>query len=387
MEKCISILGSTGSIGVQTLGVVRNLGIRVQGLTADKNIDLLEKQAREFKPKAVSISCNKQAEELRSRLGGLNIEVYSGAEGLIRIATLEGVDTVVNSLVGIAGLMPTMEAIRNKKGIALANKETLVAAGSLVMAEAKKHSVEIIPIDSEHSAIFQCIMGNNKANVSKLILTASGGPFRGCRYEDLIHITPEEALKHPNWQMGNKITIDSATLMNKGLEVIEARWLFDINEDNIKVLIHPQSIIHSMVEYIDGSVIAQLGPPDMRIPIQFALTYPERSCNNFPKLNLAEKRTLTFEEPDYKVFPCLNLAYEALKASGTMPAAMSGANEMAVWLFLNKKIKFTHIPELIEKVMEKHKVNNNPSINDIIEVDTWAKEEAAEICGKGELLI
>ncbi|NSW92329.1 MAG: 1-deoxy-D-xylulose-5-phosphate reductoisomerase [Firmicutes bacterium] len=387
MEKCISILGSTGSIGVQTLGVVRNLGIRVKGLTADKNIDLLEKQAREFKPKAVSISCNKQAEELRSRLGGLNIEVYSGAEGLIRIATLEGVDTVVNSLVGIAGLMPTMEAIRNKKSIALANKETLVAAGSLVMAEAKRHSVEIIPIDSEHSAIFQCIMGNNKANVSKLILTASGGPFRGCRYEDLIYITPEEALKHPNWQMGNKITIDSATLMNKGLEVIEARWLFDINEDNIKVLIHPQSIIHSMVEYIDGSVIAQLGPPDMRIPIQFALTYPERSCNNFPKLNLAEKRTLTFEEPDYKVFPCLNLAYEALKASGTMPAAMSGANEMAVWLFLNKKIKFTHIPELIEKVMEKHKVNNNPSINDIIEVDTWAKEEAAEICGKGELLI
>jgi 1-deoxy-D-xylulose-5-phosphate reductoisomerase len=382
MKKCISILGSTGSIGVQALDVVRNLNmisnpdIRVLGLTADKNIDLLEKQAREFKPEAISITEPQLAKELASRLDGQNIRVFSGNEGLNRIATLKDIDMVLNSIVGVAGLIPTFEAIKHKKNIALANKETLVAAGRLIMEEIKKNNVKIIPVDSEHSAIFQCIMGNNEKNISKLILTASGGPFRGLRYEDLTYITPEEALKHPNWKMGNKITIDSATLMNKGLEVIEAKWLFDINEENIEVLIHPQSIIHSMVEYIDGSVIAQLGSPDMRIPIQFALTYPERSCNSFSRLDLIKKSPLTFEEPDWNTFPCLKLAYQALEESGTMPAVMNRANEIAVDLFLNRKIGFNQIPEIIEKVMKNHIVNKNPTINDIIEVDKWAIEEA-----------
>jgi 1-deoxy-D-xylulose-5-phosphate reductoisomerase len=382
MKKCISILGSTGSIGVQALDVVRNLNmisnpdIRVLGLTADKNIDLLEKQAREFKPEAISITEPQLAKELASRLDGQNIRVFSGNEGLNRIATLKDIDMVLNSIVGVAGLIPTFEAIKHKKNIALANKETLVAAGRLIMEEIKKNNVKIIPVDSEHSAIFQCIMGNNEKNISKLILTASGGPFRGLRYEDLTYITPEEALKHPNWKMGNKITIDSATLMNKGLEVIEAKWLFDINEENIEVLIHPQSIIHSMVEYIDGSVIAQLGSPDMRIPIQFALTYPERSCNSFSRLDLIKKSPLTFEEADWNTFPCLKLAYQALEESGTMPAVMNRANEIAVDLFLNRKIGFNQIPEIIEKVMKNHIVNKNPTINDIIEVDKWAIEEA-----------
>jgi 1-deoxy-D-xylulose-5-phosphate reductoisomerase len=382
MKKCISILGSTGSIGVQALDVVRNLNmisnpdIRVLGLTADKNIDLLEKQAREFKPEAISITEPQLAKELASRLDGQNIRVFSGNEGLNRIATLKDIDMVLNSIVGVAGLIPTFEAIKHKKNIALANKETLVAAGRLIMEEIKKNNVKIIPVDSEHSAIFQCIMGNNEKNISKLILTASGGPFRGLRYEDLTYITPEEALKHPNWKMGNKITIDSATLMNKGLEVIEAKWLFDINEENIEVLIHPQSIIHSMVEYIDCSVIAQLGSPDMRIPIQFALTYPERSCNSFSRLDLIKKSPLTFEEADWNTFPCLKLAYQALEESGTMPAVMNRANEIAVDLFLNRKIGFNQIPEIIEKVMKNHIVNKNPTINDIIEVDKWAIEEA-----------
>lgn len=382
MKKCISILGSTGSIGVQALDVVRNLNmisnpdIRVLGLTADKNIDLLEKQAIEFKPEAISITEPQLAKELASRLDGQNIRVFSGNEGLNRIATLKDIDMVLNSIVGVAGLIPTFEAIKHKKNIALANKETLVAAGRLIMEEIKKNNVKIIPVDSEHSAIFQCIMGNNEKNISKLILTASGGPFRGLRYEDLTYITPEEALKHPNWKMGNKITIDSATLMNKGLEVIEAKWLFDINEENIEVLIHPQSIIHSMVEYIDGSVIAQLGSPDMRIPIQFALTYPERSCNSFSRLDLIKKSPLTFEEPDWNTFPCLKLAYQALEESGTMPAVMNRANEIAVDLFLNRKIGFNQIPEIIEKVMKNHIVNKNPTINDIIEVDKWTIEEA-----------
>jgi len=379
MKRCISILGSTGSIGVQALDVVRNLGIRVLGLTADKNIDLLEKQACEFKPEAISISEPNLADELASRLKGLNIRVYSGNEGLVKIATLKDIDMVLNSIVGVAGLIPTFEAIGHKKNIALANKETLVAAGKLIIEETQKHNVKIIPVDSEHSAILQCIMGNNEKNISKLILTASGGPFRGLKHEDLIYITPEEALEHPNWKMGSKITIDSATLMNKGLEVIEAKWLFDIDKDNIEVLIHPQSIIHSMVEYIDGSVIAQLGSPDMRIPIQFALTYPERSHNSFSRLDLIKKEALTFEEPDWETFPCLRLAYEALQESGTMPAVMNGANETAVHLFLNRKIRFTQIPEIIEKVMYNHIVNKNPSINDIIKIDMWAREESGKI--------
>ena len=385
MKKRISILGSTGSIGMQTLDVARNLNINVIGLSANKNIDLLEKQIREFKPKAVSVSSSENKENLKSRIEDLKTEVYFGQEGLVKIATLEENEMVINSIVGIAGLIPTIEAIRSKKDIALANKESLVAAGNLIMAEARKHNVDIIPIDSEHSAIYQCIAGNIKTDIAKIILTASGGPFRGLKYRDLVNVTPEEALLHPNWKMGDKISIDCATLMNKGFEVIEARWLFDVSADNIMILIHPQSIVHSMVEYDDGSIIAQLGPPDMRIPIQYALTCPERKTNNFSRLDLFKDRKLTFENLDNNAFPFPSLAYRALKVSGTMPAVMNGADEMAVQLFLSKKIAFTNIFDLIKQVMDSHKVMDNPSINDIIEADQWAKNEVYKICNKREL--
>lgn len=387
MTKKVSILGSTGSIGVQALEVVRNLNnsnynIEIKGLTAGKNIDLLEQQILEFKPEAVSVMDEELAYKLGKRLKGIGTEVVYGIEGLIKIATLEDTDLILNSVVGVAGLLPTLEAIRKGKNIALANKETLVAAGKIVMEEAHKHNVRIIPVDSEHSAIFQCLLGNDKKSVSRILLTASGGPFRGKKIEQLETVKPEDALKHPNWRMGNKITIDSATLMNKGLEVIEARWLFDIEPDKIEVLIHPQSIIHSMVEYKDGSVIAQLGVPDMRIPIQFAVTYPKRQYNNFNKLDFRLHKSLTFEEPDYVNFPCLKLAFDALKESGTMPAVMNAANEVAVNLFLDNKIRFTHIPLIISNVMNEHRVNNNPTIDDIIEVDEWARKEAMRIYNK-----
>ncbi len=373
MARNISILGSTGSIGVQTLDVARNLGLKVLGLTAQLNIDLLEKQAREFKPVLVAVGNDKAAGELRTRLKDSGIEVLSGIEGIKKVAAIEPVDTVVASIVGIAGLIPTMEAIRHKKDIALANKETLVTAGALVMSEAKKNNVNILPVDSEHSAIFQSIMGNNSNDISKIILTASGGPFRGKTREELKIVKPEEALKHPNWVMGSKITIDSATLMNKGLEVIEAKWLFDIEPDRIQVLVHPQSVIHSMVEYIDGSIIAQMGSPDMRIPIQFALTYPGRCGNEFSKLDLLKAKNLTFEDPDMKAFPALGLAYEALRAGGTMPVVLNAANEVSVGLFLKGEIGFPDIAHIVEKVMEIHTVNINPCLDDIIEVDQWSR--------------
>lgn len=373
MAKNIAVLGSTGSIGVQTLDVARNLGIQVSALTAGTKIDLLEKQAREFKPCLVSIAEEGLALELKKRLSGLGIDVYYGLEGLKAAAAISQADTVVSSIVGIAGLIPTMEAIRHGKNIALANKETLVTAGEIVMAEAAAHNVLIFPVDSEHSAIYQCLAANRKQDVERLILTASGGPFRGKKHDELEEVTVEQALKHPNWSMGSKITIDSATLMNKGLEVIEARWLFGFEQDKIKVLVHPQSIIHSMVEYVDGSVIAQLGPPDMRIPIQLALTWPQRAGNEFDRMDLLQHRNLSFEEPDMDTFVCLRLAYEALKQGGTMPAVMNGANEAAVDLFLNKKIGFCDIPRLIEKVMQTHIVNTMPHLDDIIEVDKWAR--------------
>lgn len=376
MAKNIAILGSTGSIGVQTLDVARNLGIRVSGLSANSNIDLLEKQAREFKPLAVSAGNAALASELDRRLEGLGIEVMHGAEGLKAIASLGEADTVVTSIVGTAGLLPTLEAIKNGKDIALANKETLVTAGEFVMAEAGRRGVRILPVDSEHAAIFQCLEGNRRSDVASIILTASGGPFRGKKPEELKAVTLEQALKHPNWKMGRKITIDSATLMNKGLEVIEARWLFDVEAERIRVVVHPQSIIHSMVEYIDGSVMAQLGSPDMRIPIQLALTWPERAGNGFAALDLLRCGSLTFEEPDINAFPCLGLAYEALKAGGTMPAAMNAANEAAVGLFVEGKIRFTDIPRIIESVMRKHIVNTKPGLDDIIEVDRWARTTA-----------
>lgn len=379
MAKEIAILGSTGSIGVQTLDVARNMNLRVAGLTANTNIDILERQAREFMPQAVAVGNDELAYELQKRLKGLDIRIYTGTEGISRVATIESVDTVVTSIVGIAGLIPTIEAIRKKKDIALANKETLVTAGHIVMAEAAKYNVKILPVDSEHSAIFQCLMGNNIKDISKIILTASGGPFRGKKIHELERVGVEDALKHPNWSMGSKITIDSATLMNKGLEVIEAKWLFGLELDKIQVVVHPQSVIHSMVEYTDGSIIAQLGSPDMRIPIQFALSFPDRIHNSFSKLDLLKVKELTFEEPDFETFPCLELAFRALNIGGTMPAVMNAANEAAVGLFLEGNISFLHIPRIIESVMERHIVNIEPSLDDIIEVDRWAREIVVEM--------
>jgi 1-deoxy-D-xylulose-5-phosphate reductoisomerase len=304
--------------------------------------------------------------------------VLSGREGMIQAAVLEEVDTVVTSVVGTVGLLPTVEAIRKGKDIALANKETLVTAGAIVMAEAQKHNVRILPVDSEHSAIYQCLSGNRASSVDRIILTASGGPFRGRKREDLREVTLEQALKHPNWSMGSKITIDSATLMNKGLEVIEAKWLFGLANEQIHVIVHPQSIIHSMVEYVDGSVIAQLGSPDMRLPIQFALTWPKRVSNPFSRLDLLKASSLTFEKPDFEAFPCLRLAFEALQAGGTLPAVMNAANEIAVGAFLNRKIGFLEIADIIESVMAKHSVNIQPCLHDIIEVDAWARTAAEE---------
>lgn len=382
-KKNLSILGSTGSIGVQTLDVARNLNLKVLGLTSNTNIDKLEEQIREFRPLAVAVNDENASCALRERIKDLDTKVYAGPEGITKIAVMDGVDTVVTSIVGIAGLVPTVAAIRKGKDIALANKETLVTAGSIVMEEAKRNNVSILPVDSEHSAIFQCLMGNNISNVSKIILTASGGPFRGKNINELRNVTLAQALKHPNWSMGSKITIDSATLMNKGLEVIEAKWLFGMELDRIEVLVHPQSIIHSMVGYCDGSVIAQLGSPDMRIPIQFALTYPERCSNSFSRLNLLETGSLTFEKPDFDAFPCLRLAFDALKLGGTMPAVLNAANEVAVSLFLKEKIGFLDIPAIIEDTMKRHVVNKRPNLDDIIEVDRWARE-TVESGGKYE---
>ncbi len=379
MAKIISIIGSTGSIGRQTLEAAKNLGVKVAALSANSNIELLEKQVREFKPDIVSVGNTELAKEMSCRLGDTGVEVVWGQEGMKRVVEHSEVDTVVTSVVGTAGLIPTMHAIRHKKNIALANKETLVTAGQLVMEEAKKNNVNIFPVDSEHSAIYQCLLGNKDKQVEKIIITASGGPFRGKKIEELKNITPMQALKHPNWSMGNKITIDSATLMNKGLEVIEAKWLFQRDLDSIQVLVHPQSIIHSMVQYVDGSVMAQLGSPDMRIPIQLALTYPDRCQNDFNKLDFLKCPPLTFEEPDIATFKCLRLAYSSLETGGTMAAAMNAANEIAVAAFLDNRIGFTEIADTIERVMQKHNVNICPCMDDIIEVDSWARETAKQL--------
>lgn len=379
MAKIISIIGSTGSIGRQTLEAAINLGVKVAALSANSNIELLEKQVREFKPDIVSVGNTELAKEMSYRLGDTGVEVVWGQDGMKRVVEHSEVDTVVTSVVGTAGLIPTMHAIRHKKNIALANKETLVTAGQLVMEEAKKNNVNIFPVDSEHSAIYQCLLGNKDKQVEKIIITASGGPFRGKKIEELKNITPMQALKHPNWSMGNKITIDSATLMNKGLEVIEAKWLFQRDLDSIQVLVHPQSIIHSMVQYVDGSVMAQLGSPDMRIPIQLALTYPDRCQNDFNKLDFLKCPPLTFEEPDIATFKCLRLAYSSLETGGTMAAAMNAANEIAVAAFLDNRIGFTEIADTIERVMQKHNVNICPCMDDIIEVDSWARETAKQL--------
>ncbi|MGN0134450.1 MAG: 1-deoxy-D-xylulose-5-phosphate reductoisomerase [Anaerotignum sp.] len=376
----ISILGSTGSIGTQTLEVVENLeNIKVMAITGNSNIELLEKQARKFHPELVAVMNEKNAKILQDRLADMNIRVVSGMDGLVEAATYKDVDTVVTSVVGNIGLKPTFEAIRAGKNIALANKETLVSAGQLVMDLAKKHHIHIYPVDSEHSAIFQSLQGNGENKIQRILLTASGGPFRGKKREELENVTAADALAHPNWSMGKKITIDSATLMNKGLEVMEAKWLFDVDVDQIEVLIHPQSIVHSAVEYEDGAIIAQMGEPDMRVPIQYALTYPKRVKNPFPRVDFAQRSNLTFDKPDMDTFKCLSLAYRALKTGGTLPAVLNGANEVAVARFLKGEISFLQIPALIEQTMDAYTVKYEYTLEDLLEADAWAKAYAKQV--------
>ena len=376
----ISILGSTGSIGTQTLEVVENLkDIKVMAITGNSNIKLLEEQARKFQPELVAVMDEENAEILKEKLSDMDIRVVSGMDGLVEAATYEGVDTVVTSVVGNVGLKPTFEAIRAGKNIALANKETLVSAGQLVMDLAKKHDIKIYPVDSEHSAIFQSLQGNEGNKIERILLTASGGPFRGKKREELLHVTAADALKHPNWSMGNKITIDSATLMNKGLEVMEAKWLFGVDVDQIEVLVHPQSIVHSAVEYEDGAIVAQLGEPDMRVPIQYALTYPKRVKNPFPRVDFTKRNNLTFDKPDMETFKCLSLAYRALKTGGTLPAVLNGANEVAVARFLKGEIGFLDIPELIEQTMNAYTVKYDYTLEDLLDADAWAKDYAAKV--------
>lgn len=376
--KNISILGVTGSIGTQTLDVIRNSNkeIKLIGISANKSYSMVIDIIQEFKPKYVAMMDYDSYLKVKSYCEETNreIQVLSGIEGLNKVATLEEIDIVVTSVVGMIGLIPTISAIRAKKHIALANKETLVVAGEIVMKEAKENGVQILPVDSEHCAIFQSLQGNNYNEVEKVILTASGGPFRGEKREQLKDITPEQALKHPKWNMGKKISIDSSTLVNKGLEVIEAHFLFGVDYDNIQVVIHPQSIIHSMVEYIDGSVIAQLGSTDMRLPIQYALNYPTRGQSIAEKLDFYSLSSLTFEKPDMDTFQCLSLAYDAGKAGGNMPAIFNGANEIAVELFLNNKIKYLQIEEIIRECMMNFEHIINPTLEQIIDIDKRTRE-------------
>ena len=376
-KKYISILGSTGSIGTQTLDVIaRDEALQVVGLSSHTNITLLEEQIKQFKPRCVCVMDEQAAEQLKEKLinQGIGVEVVTGIEGLVKIACLEEATTIVTAVVGMIGLLPTIEAIKKGKTIALANKETLVTAGELVMSLAREYKVDILPVDSEHSAIFQSLKGNAKEAVNRLILTASGGPFRDYTKDQLKDVTLEQALKHPNWTMGAKITIDSATLMNKGLEVIEAKYLFDVPLEAIDVVVHKESIIHSMVEYKDGSTMAQLGMPDMRHPIAHALYYPERKEAPFiPKLDWTTLKTLSFDTPKRDLFPCLDLAYEALERGGTMPAVLNAANEVAVERFLKKEISFLEIPQIIHEAMANHICINRPSLEAILESDRWAR--------------
>ncbi len=377
MNRCISILGSTGSIGTQSIEVAKKLGFKVVALAASgKRIELLESQARDLNPKIVAVSDESRAKDIRTRLADTKIKVVCGDSGIAEAATCDEADTVINAVVGIAGLKPTMAAINAKKNIALANKETLVTAGSLVNAAARENGVKIYPVDSEHSAIFQCLQGVPEGCLKKIILTASGGPFFGRKAADLVNITPAQALKHPNWSMGAKITIDSATLMNKGLEVIEAVHLFGVTANDIEVVVHRQSIVHSAVELRDGGVIAQLGSPDMMLPIQYALTYPQRyECPAKP-LGLTEIGTLTFEKPDTETFKCLKVCINAINAGGLKPCAANGANEAAVELFLNGKIPFLKIGELVEAATANQPDVKTYDINDVFEADASAREKA-----------
>jgi 1-deoxy-D-xylulose-5-phosphate reductoisomerase len=368
MGRKLILLGSTGSIGTQTLDVVRanREELEVIGLAANSNVELVEKQAREFRPKVITMYDPKAAKDLRIRLADMPVEILEGMEGLINMVQVPEADTVLTAVVGMIGIRPTIAAIESHKDIALANKETLVTAGHIIMALAKENNVSILPVDSEHSAIFQALNGEPKRKLEKILLTASGGPFRGKKREELVNMTASDALKHPNWSMGPKVTIDSASLVNKGLEVMEAKWLFDVELDQIQVVVQPQSIIHSMVQYVDGSVMAQLGVPDMKLPIQYALFYPDRVFMDEKRLDFYELGSITFEKPDTDTFVGLKLAYDAARTGGSMPTVFNAANEMAVKMFLQEKIKFLEIYDMISEAMAHHKVVINPSVDEIL---------------------
>jgi len=381
--KHLSILGSTGSIGVSTLEIVAAYPdrFRVVALTAGKNLELFARQIRQFTPRIAAVASPADIPLLREMCGDLAVELLGGVEGLIAAATAAETDMVVAAIVGAAGLAPTAAAVRAGKDIALANKETLVTAGHLFMEMVARHGVKLYPVDSEHSAVFQSIEGHRSQDISKIILTASGGPFRNTPVEQLAHVTVRDALNHPNWSMGRKITIDSATMMNKGLEVLEARWLFDAPVEKIEVNIHPQSIIHSMVEYVDGCVIAQLGTPDMKAPIAYALSYPERVATGVKPLDLTAFSGLTFFKPDLDKFRCLGLAYRAINEGESMPAVMNAANEIAVEAFLNGEIAFLQIADVIERTMDAHQAHDLKSIDEVLQADSWGRDTARTICG------
>ena len=382
MERCIKkigVLGSTGSIGTQTLDVVRANGdLRVEALSAGSNIELLERQIREFHPKLAVVFYEEKALELKRRIRDLDVRVASGMEGLLELAVMPETEILVTAIVGMIGIRPTIAAIEAGKNIALANKETLVTAGHLIMPLAQERGVKILPVDSEHSAIFQCLAGNDGRSIDKLLITASGGPFRGRKKEELRNVTVEDALRHPNWSMGHKITIDSATLVNKGLEVMEARWLFGVDLENIQVVVQPKSIIHSMVQFCDGAVMAQLGTPDMKLPIQYALYYPERRYLAGERLDFHTLKEITFEEPDMETFEGLPLAIRAAKEGGTMPTVFNAANEALVAKFLKKQIAFLDIYDGIRGAMEHHRTKKNPSLDEILAAEREAREWVEE---------
>lgn len=377
MKRKIAILGSTGSIGVQALEVIRLFPdiFQVEVLTAFSNADLLIHQAKEFSPNAVVIGNPDHYEKVKESLWNDDVKVFAGESSIIDVVEMESIDIVLAAIVGVAGLKPVYHALEYGKPVALANKETLVVAGEQMMKIAKENQLPILPVDSEHSAIFQCLAGEVQNPIEKLILTASGGAFRGKTEEELVKVTPEQALRHPNWSMGNKVTIDSATMMNKGLEVIEAKWLFNISLDDIEVIVHPQSIVHSLVMFSDGSLKAQMGLPDMKLPIQYALTYPYRLPNKFPRFSFSNYSSLTFEQPDHNTFPSIDIAREASRRGGNIPCVMNAANEAAVSLFLNRKIKFTDIPRLIEESMAKATYSSENSIDEYVEMTRTWKEK------------
>ena len=374
-EKVISVLGSTGSIGEQALDVARLHGYRINALTAAKNVDIIEKQVREFKPAFAAMADEKAAAELKIRLADMQTKVFGGVSGVCECAAADGEAIVLNSIVGMAGLEPTLAAIEQGCKIALANKETLVAGGQLVMNKAKEKCIDILPVDSEHSAIFQALQGmNSKKELKRIILTASGGPFFGKSVDELKNVTVAQALKHPNWSMGAKITIDSASMMNKGLELIEAVWLFDVAPKDVDIVVHRQSIVHSLIEYVDNSVIAQLGVPDMRIPIQYALTYPERFVSPVKQLRLEDWKTLTFDEPDYETFECINICRSAIERGGLCTAAVNSANEKANELFREGRIGFLDIARLVGEALENAPKVNEYTLGDVLETDKWARD-------------